>query len=46
MTSWINSAHEKTAFAVEFIDIEEAAAASGVNWEPYQLEYLNLGNYQ
>ena len=46
MTSWIDSAHEKTAFAVEFIDIEEAAAASDVMWEPYQLEYLNLGNEQ
>lgn len=31
----------KAAFALEFIDIEEAARHSGALWEPFQLEFLN-----
>lgn len=31
----------KAQFAVEFIDIEQAATIAGVTWEPHQLEFLN-----
>jgi len=44
--SWINAAHEKAAFAVEFIDIKKAALVPDAEWEPYQLNYLNVGNHQ
>jgi phage FluMu gp28-like protein len=32
---------EKANFAVEFIDIEQAADIAGVWWEPHQVEFLN-----
>lgn len=31
----------KAKFAAEFINIEEAAQVEGVNWEPFQIQYLN-----
>lgn len=31
----------KAAFALEFIDIAEAARTSGAVWEPFQIEFLN-----
>lgn len=31
----------KAQFAAEFVDIAEAAQLEGVNWEPFQIEYLN-----
>ena len=31
----------KAQFAAEFVDIEEAAGLSGVDWEPHQITFLN-----
>lgn len=36
--------HPKAEFAAEFIDIEKASRIAGAQWEPFQLEMLNLGN--
>jgi phage FluMu gp28-like protein len=34
----------KAQYAVEFIDIEKAAQVADVNWEAFQIEYLNISD--